>query len=106
VFDGGARTPSTRSTRSHEPDRGAHATPGAPARATVSALVPSLGALVDPFRLWPRAARLGRLASAAAVDAAARTVVGALDRVPASPRAAEAVDVVLRSPLAERTVGS
>ena len=63
-------------------------------------------AIVDPFGLWPRAARLGRQTSVVAADTAAQTALVLLDRVLASPRSEQALDLVLRSRLAGQAVRS
>src|SRR3954464_9763512 len=66
--------------------------------------VASLATVVDPLRLWPRATRLAGAAAGVTADAAARAGLVLLARVLDSPRAADALDVLLRSALAERAV--
>jgi hypothetical protein len=56
--------------------------------------------IVDPFGIRPRATRFG----IAAADAAGHSALGAVQWAVSSPRVGEAIDIVLRSPLAERIV--
>jgi len=60
------------------------------------------GTIVDPLGLWPRAARMGGRAGAAAADGAATAAIRLLDQALASPRSEEALEVVLRSALVKR----
>src|SRR4051812_27556939 len=66
--------------------------------------VPSLRRIADPLNMWPRTARLGAGAAAAAADTAARAGLAALRRVVAWERTADALDIVLASAVVERGV--
>ena len=68
--------------------------------------MPSPTAIVDPFGLWPWAARLGRQTSVVAADTAAQTALVLLDRVLASPRSEQAMDLVLAAGSADQAVRS
>jgi len=74
-----------------------------------------LATLIDPLHVWPHAAGVaGRAGGAAAgvagraggaaAEVAGRAVIRAIDRTAASPRTAEVVAVVVRSPLPARAV--
>jgi hypothetical protein len=62
--------------------------------------VPRLSTVLDPLHLWSRTAQ----ARDAAADAAGRVVVTAVDRAAGSPRTADVMAVVVRSPLPARAV--
>src|SRR3954453_20501901 len=65
-----------------------------------------LSTVADPFGIWGRAAGAARRGAGAALDRSEIAAIEGLGRAGASARAEEALDIVLRSPLADRAVRS
>jgi hypothetical protein len=66
--------------------------------------MPSLRRLIDPFDLLPPAERLAREAASAAAERLAHGGLALLERALATPEAAEAAELIVRSAPAQRAV--